>query len=93
VDTETDHIKGPQDVPLTLVEYGDFECLFCASATGVTRERTAEIPDPSSVFSSAGTPSRHGQRDSPSDLPVSFRCSERWLARLSTGQLPDSCGS
>ncbi|HEU4515516.1 MAG TPA: Na+/H+ antiporter NhaA [Nocardioidaceae bacterium] len=38
VDVATDHIRGGVEAPLTLVEYGDFECPFCARATGVTRE-------------------------------------------------------
>lgn len=38
VDPERDHISGPVDAPLTLVEYGDYECPFCAHATGVLQE-------------------------------------------------------
>jgi Na+/H+ antiporter NhaA/2-hydroxychromene-2-carboxylate isomerase len=40
-----DHIRGPIDAPLTLVEYGDFECPFCARATGVTRELQRRFGD------------------------------------------------
>lgn len=45
VDVETDHIRGPHDAPLTLVEYGGFECEFCGRATGVIRELRARFGD------------------------------------------------
>ncbi|MDT5316646.1 MAG: hypothetical protein QOE74_5666, partial [Mycobacterium sp.] len=38
VDPDRDHIRGNPNAPLTLVEYGDYECPFCSRATGAIDE-------------------------------------------------------
>jgi protein-disulfide isomerase len=43
VDPERDHIRGPADAPVTLVEYADFECPYCGQAEPVIRELLAEF--------------------------------------------------
>ena len=43
VDPERDHIRGDADAPVTLVEYGDFECPFCGRAEPVVRELLNEF--------------------------------------------------
>lgn len=45
VDPEHDHVRGPDDAPVTLLEYGDFECPFCGRAEPVVRELLAETGD------------------------------------------------
>jgi Na+/H+ antiporter NhaA len=45
VDPCRDHMRGPQDAPVTLVEYGDFECPYCGQAEPVVRDLLAELGD------------------------------------------------
>jgi Na+/H+ antiporter NhaA len=45
VDPEYDHTRGPDDAPVTLVEYGDFECPYCGQAESVIRELLAAHGD------------------------------------------------
>jgi Na+/H+ antiporter NhaA len=45
VDPERDHIRGREDAPVTLVEYGDFECPYCGQAEGVLRELLRDAGD------------------------------------------------
>lgn len=45
VDPERDHIRGSKDAPVTLVEYGDFECPYCGRAEPVIRELLSSFDD------------------------------------------------
>ena len=45
VDPERDHIRGPESAPVTLVEYGDYECPYCGQAEVVIRELLDEFGD------------------------------------------------
>ncbi|WP_222264722.1 Na+/H+ antiporter NhaA [Modestobacter marinus] len=45
VDPAVDHVRGPVDAPLDLVEYGDVECPFCGRATGVVEELRRRFGD------------------------------------------------
>jgi Na+/H+ antiporter NhaA len=50
VDPERDHVRGPMNAPVTLVEYGDFECPYCGQAEPVVRELLAGTGDLRYVF-------------------------------------------
>jgi Na+/H+ antiporter NhaA len=45
VDPERDHVRGPIEAPVTVVEYGDFECPYCGMAEPVVRELLREFGD------------------------------------------------
>ena len=50
VDPDRDHIRGPEEAPVTMVEYGDFECPYCGMAEPVVRELLADFGDVRYVF-------------------------------------------
>jgi protein-disulfide isomerase len=45
VDPTRDHLRGPAEAPVTVVEYGDFECPYCGRAEPVVRELLGDFGD------------------------------------------------
>jgi Na+/H+ antiporter NhaA len=50
VDPERDHVRGPVDAPVTVLEYGDFECPYCGQAEPVLRELLRDFGDVAYVW-------------------------------------------
>ena len=42
---DRDHIQGPDGAPVTLVEYGDYECPYCGAAYPVLKEIQSQMGD------------------------------------------------
>ena len=42
---ERDHAQGPADAPVTLVEYGDYECPYCGMAYPSVKQVQAHFGD------------------------------------------------
>jgi Na+:H+ antiporter, NhaA family len=45
VDVARDHVRGPTDAAVTLVEYGDFQCPYCGDAYPVVRDLLERFGD------------------------------------------------
>jgi Na+/H+ antiporter NhaA len=45
VDPDRDHVRGAEDAPVTLLEYGDYECPYCGQAEVIVRELLASFGD------------------------------------------------
>ena len=45
VSESRDHIQGPVTAPVNLVEYGDYECPYCAQAYLITKEIQERLGD------------------------------------------------
>jgi protein-disulfide isomerase len=43
--SKQDHTVGPPNAPIVMVEYGDFECPFCAQADPVFKALRRALPD------------------------------------------------
>ena len=43
--TQHDHLRGRMDAPMTLVEYGDYECPACGAAYPLTEALVEELGD------------------------------------------------
>ena len=40
-----DHIQGPDSAPITLVEFGDFQCPYCGDAFRIVKRLQEEFGD------------------------------------------------
>ena len=43
--SERDHSQGPDDAPVTLVEYGDYECPYCGRAYPIVKDVQQRMGD------------------------------------------------
>ena len=44
-DQTRDHIQGPIDAPIALLEYGDYECPFCGEVQPIVKEIQRQLGD------------------------------------------------
>ena len=42
---DLDHVQGPADAPVTLLEYGDYECPYCGAAYPIVKQVQEQMGD------------------------------------------------
>jgi NhaA family Na+:H+ antiporter len=42
---DRDHVQGPEDAPVTIVEYGDYECPYCRQVVPIARQLQERFGD------------------------------------------------
>ena len=63
VEPDRDHIRGPLDAPVTVVEYGDFECPYCGRAEPDVRELLRDFADVRYVWRHLPLPDVHANAE------------------------------
>lgn len=43
--TAEDRVKGPENAPITMIEFSDFQCPYCKTASDTVKEVLAQYPD------------------------------------------------
>jgi protein-disulfide isomerase len=43
--SDRDHVQGPATAPVTLVEYGDYECPYCGAAYPIVKQLQEDLGD------------------------------------------------
>ena len=43
VQPQRDHIQGPHNAPIQMLEYGDYECPYCGAAHGIVKALQQEL--------------------------------------------------
>lgn len=75
-----EHVRGPQDAAVTLIEYGDFQCPYCARAHAALAELMDEMKSIRLVFRHLPLSDRH---------PLAERAAEAAEAAGSQGKFWD----